>query len=338
MDDVLTQIDVDFAPVRSQITTDRTDVAQSHIGQIFVMHSIEGTGGRALNFVHSRADLGALSFNRLGYGAELDIVATALPDFYLFQITLQGELVLSFEDHVIRLQPGSIFVMNPGVPYRKHWNADSRQLLVRIPVRMLERRLMHDLGITSLKPVRFAPVGIRSTVHVTAFLRQMGAMCQDLADAAGVSTRPFVADALEALFLSMLLAALPHDSSEALTRPPSPAAPYYVNRAEHYMRNHARRDVSMADLSVAAGVTDRTLQEGFRRFRGAPPMQVLRNIRLDMARDELMRGLDVSRTVTDVAIDSGFSHLGRFAKSYADRFGEAPSETLRRRRSALVSL
>jgi AraC-like DNA-binding protein len=34
-------------------------------------------------------------------------------------------------------------------------------------------------------------------------------------------------------------------------------------------------------------------------------------------------------TVTSVALDSGFAHLGRFAAAYRHHYGESPSETLR---------
>jgi AraC-like DNA-binding protein len=36
--------------------------------------------------------------------------------------------------------------------------------------------------------------------------------------------------------------------------------------------------------------------------------------------------------VSDAALDSGFVHLGRFAVAYRRRYGESPSETLRRTR------
>jgi AraC-like DNA-binding protein len=38
-------------------------------------------------------------------------------------------------------------------------------------------------------------------------------------------------------------------------------------------------------------------------------------------------------SVTAVAMNFGFFHLGRFATSYRKRFGESPSETLRHGRA-----
>jgi transcriptional regulator GlxA family with amidase domain len=35
-------------------------------------------------------------------------------------------------------------------------------------------------------------------------------------------------------------------------------------------------------------------------------------------------------SVTSIALAAGFSHLGRFSHDYAERFGERPSETLKR--------
>jgi transcriptional regulator GlxA family with amidase domain len=85
-------------------------------------------------------------------------------------------------------------------------------------------------------------------------------------------------------------------------------------------------------LAQVAGVSKRTLQEGFRRFRGKPPNQISRDLRLDLARGALIQ--HGPENVTEVALDYGFTHLGRFAEAYAARFGECPSETLRRRQSA----
>ena len=60
-------------------------------------------------------------------------------------------------------------------------------------------------------------------------------------------------------------------------------------------------------------------------------MMLLRRVRLARARADL-EAPGRNTSVTNVAYDCGFSHLGRFAQEYARRFGESPSETLRRAR------
>ena len=59
-------------------------------------------------------------------------------------------------------------------------------------------------------------------------------------------------------------------------------------------------------------------------------MAELRAIRLEGARDDLRRSSASGDSVTDVALRWGFGHLGRFARDYAEQFGELPSQTLRR--------
>jgi AraC-like DNA-binding protein len=60
-------------------------------------------------------------------------------------------------------------------------------------------------------------------------------------------------------------------------------------------------------------------------------MEFLRRIRFERARDELLAA-DGGATVLAVALRWGFSHPSRFAVEYRTRYGESPSETLRRRR------
>jgi AraC-like DNA-binding protein len=60
-------------------------------------------------------------------------------------------------------------------------------------------------------------------------------------------------------------------------------------------------------------------------------MEYLRNRRLDRAREELLDAVPVDGvTVTEVAYRWGFRHLSNFAVLYRQRWGESPSETLRR--------
>jgi AraC family transcriptional regulator, ethanolamine operon transcriptional activator len=55
----------------------------------------------------------------------------------------------------------------------------------------------------------------------------------------------------------------------------------------------------------------------------------VKSVRLTAARRAL-QDPSATTSVTDVALQRGFFHLGRFAHDYRELFGESPSETLRR--------
>ena len=88
--------------------------------------------------------------------------------------------------------------------------------------------------------------------------------------------------------------------------------------------------VSISDLLMICGCSRSVLFEAFNRYRNHTPMQFLMSRRLEGARSLLLSGSD--QTVTSIAHDCGFRHLGRFAGAYRERFGETPSETLEKNR------
>jgi transcriptional regulator GlxA family with amidase domain len=82
---------------------------------------------------------------------------------------------------------------------------------------------------------------------------------------------------------------------------------------------------------AASGVSGRTLLQHFRDSKGVSPIRYLRNARFAKVRDALAQS-EPADSVTAIALRWGFSHMGRFAVEYRKRFGESPSQTLRRRR------
>jgi AraC-like DNA-binding protein len=115
---------------------------------------------------------------------------------------------------------------------------------------------------------------------------------------------------------------------------PAPAdaarpVPRDVARAMQWTRAHAAEPVTLRALAEVAGVPPRTLETHFERFLGTTPLAWMRQVRLDLARHALVAS-GGRTSVSQVALDAGFTQLGRFAARYARRFGELPSETLRR--------
>ena len=106
--------------------------------------------------------------------------------------------------------------------------------------------------------------------------------------------------------------------------------PRGVRRALDAMGADAGRDWRIHDLAAVAGLSGRTLQRQFRTFTGQAPLAQLREIRLNGARRELLQASPGAK-VTDIALRWGFPHCGRFSIEYRRRYGETPSQTMRRR-------
>lgn len=100
--------------------------------------------------------------------------------------------------------------------------------------------------------------------------------------------------------------------------------------ALEYLHHHAHEPITPADAASAAGLHTRTFQQATRRHLGMSPSAYLRGIRLDRARRDLSAATPETSTVSAVARDWGFGHMGRFSSAYQVAFGERPCDTLRR--------
>lgn len=109
--------------------------------------------------------------------------------------------------------------------------------------------------------------------------------------------------------------------------------PHDVKQAIELIRREPARPWTLDELAGSCGAARRTLQRHFRRFAGQGPIEFSRCVRLEEARRQLLSA-GPQADVTSVATSCGFAHLGRFAGWYGERYGESPSRTLRRNRTA----
>ena len=135
------------------------------------------------------------------------------------------------------------------------------------------------------------------------------AVREDSADARHGLSHPRVSGHLDATMMALMLAAFPHRFRDLYDRGSAPCAPYYVHRAEDYIRAHLREPMSIEDIVTASDASVRSLFSGFRRFRGVPPMAYVKMLRLELAHDELSRADPAERSVTRIALACGFTHM-----------------------------
>jgi len=263
------------------------------------------------------------------YGVATEI-NSAPCDFVTAQLPLRGRLEHAHGDDRWTALPGGGTFYSEGEPVRTRWSADLELLVLRVERAALARKLAALTGRRVTAPVVFSPVvgdgaagrALTSTILTLAEI-------YDRFGADGLP--PVIATEYEELVLSMLLLDQAHSFSDSI-RSHIPSLPGRAMRAavRHVEENYTQPLTATA-LAEAAHVSERTLFDGFQREFGLTPMAFVRRFRLERAREALIAaGPDDGRTVADISLSHGFGHLGRFAASYRERYGETPSETLRR--------
>lgn len=307
--------------------------ASRHLQRVFSRHRLSILAQAQGFCARYRGDrVGEMAVSSLSYGCEAALQIEPARDFLLVSLQLRGQGSVCSRGQRVEGGTGLITVdSSPQHEVSKHYSADSERLNVRIDRPRIERLLADVSGRVPQRPLEFAlgadaasPAG----AHWCDGLRLALGYLDPAGPAAGAA---LVVRRLEESLLLMLLTELPHNHSAWLHGTAQPPAPRHVRRAEEHIRAHAGSDLTLADIALAAGTSVRSLTEGFRRFRDTTPMRYLRDVRLDGVREALRQG-DAGASVSAVAARFGFAHAGRFAADYQRRFGERPSDTLRRGR------
>lgn len=102
-----------------------------------------------------------------------------------------------------------------------------------------------------------------------------------------------------------------------------------VELAALYVERRQEFRTTVTEICQALGVGRRTLEYAFREVLGTSPKAYFMQRALERAHHKLQLSSPADSTVTQVATEFGFWHLGRFAVTYRTTFGETPSQTLR---------
>ena len=140
------------------------------------------------------------------------------------------------------------------------------------------------------------------------------------------SFTPSLTAAYEDVLLAGLGALIP-DGRER-PRPRDPGA-RLVRQACELIAQAAGEPLRLTEVAVTLGISLRHLQAGFRRHLNTTPQSFLKDCRLEHALQRLSFAAP-DETAASIAKSCGFTHPGQFAGDYRRRFGESPSDTLRR--------
>ena len=256
----------------------------------------------------------------------VEVVASEPMDAFYGMVLLRGAMDVTTEHGTTQLtEAGSACVVSPTAAFRAKFAPGTSQMLVKIPVSVIEQAFGRLTGEGGGADIVF-DLATPSSAAWPSTLR-LAVQTVDGIDS-GFPVPPQMGGELERLFISSLLLAQPHSATNVLMRPVPGRAARAASVVAKAVQSAPEEEFDFAEMARVNGVSLRTLQDGFRNRFGRSPSAYLRDARLDMAHRLLSGHGQLS--VTDAALSSGFTHLGRFARDYRLRYGFSPSVTRER--------
>jgi AraC-like DNA-binding protein len=266
----------------------------------------------------------AIGFFSSDLGLKAHISAEREPCYFLIFGVL-GELPLEVGKQRVLSTRSVATVVNPGerlavLPERE----PTESLVIRLARPFVERELTALLGMEPRADVRFDPALDLSRPGPSGVRELLGGILGQLDSEYELLARPAMRRAEMRLLVTSLLLAHHHTQVASLRHEAAPMLPRHLDRAIGYIERHLGEQITLGDIAEAAGRSARTVDAGFRSCLGVSPMTYVRNLRLESVRAAL---LTTGEAISTIALDAGFTHLGRFASAYRARYGELPSQT-----------
>lgn len=251
-------------------------------------------------------------------------------DRYVLVIAKDGRAKVVHAGHELNLARGAAgLIVSPERPTRIAALPGFQPFTLSVERAVLEAHLRKITHASPPGLLLLAPELDLSAEPSAGLVRLVEFIAGELDRPATPITTPALRANLQDALLTALLHCAPH-AQHALAAAPGPRiVPGSVRRAEAYMEAHAAAPITVADVAAAVEVSLRALQVAFQRYRGSSPGQFLKERRLDLSRRMLLCP-EPGMTAKKVAAAVGYAHSGWFAAEYRQRFGESPSETLRR--------
>ncbi|MBO4253159.1 helix-turn-helix domain-containing protein [Streptomyces griseorubiginosus] len=278
-------------------------------------------------------ELTHMALGVIRFDAETHLVSGPVRGYHI-AVPIRGEIVCRYGGDEVTVKPGFAAVAAPDLPSLvASWSGDAEILGIKIRPDVVEDELSAMIGRTVRSVVRLSGGFDLTEPGGRSWMSVLELLLADLADPNGLA-RVYKShrEQLERLLVTSLLRAQRHDFSADVRAEAAPRRWRAVKRVLDAIEEYPERPWSLNEFAELAGVSGRRLQQGFHAQIGVPPMRYLQRVRLERVHRDL---LDGAGQVSELSLRWGFTHSGRFAGAYRARYGEAPSETLRRGQSVL---
>src|SRR5262249_15144855 len=153
----------------------------------------------------------------------------------------------------VTAHPGDVFVIDPNDFTREIWSDNCRQFVIRVEREFVEKAMAAELGKELDSALVFDP--IMRDPGMSPWLQHISNIHRTEIGEGWMLSDKRVARSLERTLLTMLLTGLRHSETDDLQRQTLGVSPYYIRRAENFIRRNLLEEMTIDDIAEAAGVS-----------------------------------------------------------------------------------
>ncbi|WP_095077135.1 AraC family transcriptional regulator [Pseudomonas sp. Irchel s3h17] len=290
-----------------------------HVGSHCIRLPRSGSPQASLN--HSK--FASLDLCRISYGGSVRVTSPALETIFHLQVLLKGHCLWRGHRQEHYFAPGELLLINPDDPVDLTYSDDCEKFILKMPASLLESVCQEQRWIHPGQGVRFLENRYQLD-ELEGFVNLLGMVCQE---AEAAESMPRVQEHYAQIIVSKMLSLMKTNVSRAGLGSQSAS----FERIADYIERNLKQDICSEELARQAQISLRSLYGLFERNAATTPKNYIRQKKLERVQACLSDPTCTVRNVTELAMDYGFLHLGRFSDSYRKQFGELPSDTLKRR-------
>lgn len=305
------------------------DETRTQLSRLIRQHDMLSVGAAHSPTEVRYAPLLRMAVSSVRLGREMKVAAQPVNDSFLIFTALEDPFELIIGEEHVRVTYEKVAIVTPGMPFVLLGSECASSVVLDIQQCYLNSVIAREQDINLIAPLEFSCGSEGSERDDQTISRLMLFLRNELDRGSDQLRHAGYIEQLEDLVAGSLIYSGRHNYSEVLSAPVA-SAPRHVRLAIDYIHAHANDALTLPRLANVAASTSRSLIRGFQKYKNCSPMAYVRNVRIERAHEELLHGCPDRCSVTTIANRWGFYNPGRFARAYRERYGENPSDTLRR--------
>ena len=267
--------------------------------------------------------IGSLDLFQLNYGNGVKIISPEREAIYHLHFLLKGRCLWRSYGEEHCFVPGELLLLNPGAPFDMTYSDDYEKFIIKLPASFIKKVCGENHWRHPDEGVRFAPV--HRLNQLDGFFNLLSLVCHEAE--AEPATLLQVQENYAKIIVSKLLS-LPGSN---VGREQFGGVCRSFERLAELIEMNLKQNICVVQLAELAHMSVQALYALFDKSAGTTPKRYIRHRKLEAIHALLCDPHAAVSSVTEVALDYGFIHLGRFSEHYKNAFGELPSVTLHRR-------